>query len=267
MIIDPISVGVAGLSTVLGMFQSGQQNAARQQEYLNQSAYANATAQFNRWQSGMNQQINTLNGQYKYWAETVQYNQQLAYTNQLRNYEFAKEIAQAERVGQARSAAGTNFVITSEALQNQLQERGLQEAVAMQQYQYRALQASSTYQAMAQEGQSMDRFVRDFARQAGDFSTLQQINRGLEERQYRKNQLSAITKYLNEYNSQQFYEPTPYVDPIAPFPPLPSMVMPAGPSMTGSAPRSTMGMDVATSLMGGVNSYLSTASSIKQLKG
>lgn len=267
MIIDPVSAVVGGLSMGLGLLQSSAENSARQQQYLNETAYANATAQFNRWQAGMNQQISSLNGQYRYWAETVQYNQQLAYTSQLRNYELAKELAQADKVIQARQGAGTNYALTQQGIANQLQERGMQEAVAMQQFNYRALQASAAYQASAQEGQSMDRFVRDFSRQAGDYATLRQINQGLENRQYRANQVAAITKYLNEYNSQQFYEPTPYVDPVAPFPPLPSMVMPAGPSMQGAAPMNTTGLGAATALMGGVNAYLSTAAQITKLKG
>jgi len=265
MIIDPVSAGVAGVSTVLGLFQSNADNNAKKQDYLNQSAYANANARFNQWQAGMNQQINTLNSQYNYWGQTVQYNQQLAYTGQLRNYELAKELAQADQVIQARTGAGTNYALKSEAIAQQLQERGMQEAVALQQYNYRALQSSAAYQAMAQEGASTDRFVANFARQAGDYATLQQINQGLANRQYRRDQVGAITQYLNEYNSQQFYEPTPYVDPIAPFPPLPSMVLPPPPSMKGGAPSGSGALGVGTALVGGFNTYMDTAAAIKKL--
>ena len=225
MVIDPISAGVGVLSAGLGIFQGIAQSNAQKQQYVNDVAFSNATAQFNQWQAGLNYKTTNLNNQYGYWRDTVNHNQQLAYTNQLRNYEFSKELAQIDRVKEARTGAGTQYIVSSEAIQQQLQERGMQEAVAMQQYQYRSLQASSAYQASAQEGATMDRFVANFARQVGDFNTLQAINQQFQGRQYRRDQLSAITAYLNQYNSQQFYEPTPYMDPVAPFPPLPSMIM------------------------------------------
>lgn len=264
--IDPIGLAVGGASALFGIIQSSAADSARRQEQLNQTAYANATAGFNQWQASMNQQVNSLNEQYKYWADTVSYNQNLAYTSQLRNYEFAKELASAQRVIEARSGAGANYVLQAEAIQQQLQERGMQEAVAMQQVMYRGLQASAAYQASAQEGQSMDRYVNNFARQVGDYQTLQTINQQFQGRQYRREQLAAITNYLNQYNSQQFYEPTPYMDPVAPFPPLPSMVMPPPPSMQGGAAASTMALGAGTSLFGGVNAYLDTASAVKKLR-
>jgi hypothetical protein len=267
MAIDPVSAVVGGVSAIGGIFQSIAADKAKKQDYLNQSAYASATGAFNQWQAGMNQKITTQNQQYQYWGETVQYNQQLAYTGQLRNYELSKELAQAERVGQARAGAGTNYAINATVTANQLQERGMQEAVAMQQYAYRSLQQSSAYQAMAQEGRTADRYIANFARQAGDYNTLMQINQGLEQRQYRNDQLGNITKYLNEYNSQQFYEPTKYVDPVAPFPPLPSLMMPPPPSMKGGGPSSAgLGLGIGTALLGGVNASISTASAIKSLK-
>jgi hypothetical protein len=267
MIIDPVSLAVAGVSTITGLFQSAAADRARQQDHVNQVAFQNATGRFNKWQAGFNQKTTTLNNQYGYWRETVNHNQSLAYTSQLRNYELAKELAQAQRVTETRVSAGTNYVLQSEAIQQQLQERGMQEAVAVQQYRYRALQSSAAYQAAAQEGNTMDRFVAGFARQVGDFETLQAINQQFQNRQYRREQLSAMTTYLNQYNSQQFYEPTEYMDPVAPFPPLPTMLMPAGPSMTGAAPASQMGLNAATSVLGGVNTYLSSAAAIKQLGG
>jgi hypothetical protein len=265
VVIDPISLGVAGVSTIFNLFGASAQNNAQQQDYLNQAAFQNATSEFNQWQAGLNAKTQNLNNQYSYWRDTVNYNQQLAYTNQLRNYELAKELAQAQRVIEARIGAGTQFIINSESINQALQERGMQEAVAMQQYSYRALQASAAYQASGQEGKTMDRYVANFARQAGDYNALMQMGQKFQARQYRRDQLAAITTYLNQYNSQQFYEPTPYMDPIAPFPPLPTMVMPPPPSMTGAAPSSSVGLNVGTALLGGVNTYLGTASAIKNL--
>jgi len=189
MIIDPVSAGVGVLSAGLGIFQGIAQSKAQKQQYVNDTAFSNATAQFNQWQAGLNYQTQNLNNQYGYWRDTVNHNQQLAYTNQLRNYEFSKELAQAQRVIEARTGAGTQFIVSSEAIQQQMQERGMQEAVAMQQYQYRGLQASAAYQASAQEGATMDRYVANFARQVGDFNTLQSINQQFQGRQYKRDQL------------------------------------------------------------------------------
>ena len=96
MIIDPISAGVGVLSAGLGIFQGIAQSKAQKQQYVNDTAFSNATAQFNQWQAGLNYQTQNLNNQYGYWRDTVNHNQQLAYTNQLRNYEFSKELARVE---------------------------------------------------------------------------------------------------------------------------------------------------------------------------
>lgn len=266
MALDPVSLGVAAVSTGLSYLTANAQEQARQQEYLNQTAFQNATTQFNQWQAGFNADMQNLNNQYSYWATTVDYNQKLAYTQQLRNYEFAKEIDQASRVAQTRASAGTGYAVNAAAIQQQLQERGMQEAVAIQQYAYRALQSSAAFQASMQEGKSSDRYVANYARQMGDYKTLKNIEQGLRNRQYNRDQLAQVTRYLNEYNSQTFYEKQPYLDPIAPFPPLPTMVAPPPPSMTGSAPASMSALNAGTAVLGGVNAYLGTAAQIKALK-
>jgi hypothetical protein len=265
VIIDPISAVVGGVSAGLGVLQGMAGDAARQQDYVNQTAYQNATSKFNRWQAGLNAQIQDLNSQYGYWAETVNFNQQLAYTSQLRSYDLAQEIAQADRVAQTRTGAGTDYLVNSQALSERFAEEGMARAVGMQQYTYRMLQQSSAFQAMAGEGNSTDRIVNNFARQAGDYETLQQINTKLAERQYTRQQLSQITDYLSKYNSQQFFEAQERMDPIMPFPPLPTMVMPPPPSMTGAAPQSNGFLNVGSAVLGGFNTYLSTAAAIKKL--
>jgi hypothetical protein len=265
VIIDPISAGVGVVSAGLGIFQSIAGNSAAKQDYLNQQAFQNATSKFNAWQAGMNARMQDLNSQYSYWAETVNYNQQLAYTSQLRSYDLAQEIAQAEKVAQTRVGAGVDYLVGSQALSERFAEEGMARAVGMQQYTYRVLQQSAAFQAMAGEGKSTDRIVANFARQAGDYNTLQEINSKLAERQYTRQQLSQITDYLSKYNSQQFYEAQQRMDPIMPFPPLPTMVMPPPPSMKGGAPQSNTLLNVGSAVMGGVNTYLSTAAAIKKL--
>lgn len=267
MIIDPISATLAVATTGLGLIQGSAQQKAQQQDYLNQSAFNSANAAFARWQSGMSAKVNDLNNGYQYWQQTVQYNQSQAYVHSLRNFELAKELQQAEVVRDTRAAAGTDFALRSDALQQQVEEKAMQDAVALQQYRMQRLRSSSAVQAMATEGRSVDRLVNDYARQEGDYSTLQQISRGLMDRQYRRDQVASITRYLQQYNSQQFYQSQPYMDAIAPFAPLPTMIQPPPPSMTGGRPASYSGLGIATSLLSGANTYISTNAALSKYKG
>ena len=261
----PVGIGLGALNFGMGLMQSNADNVRRQQDYLNQTAFQDATTQFNSWQASMNAQRNDLNQQYKYWGDTVRFNQQAAYTQQLRATEFAKEINQAERVFQTRAAAGADYANQSQALASQMQERGMAEAIAVQQYRYRALQASAAYQAAGQEGNSMDRYVRNYAKQAGDFAALKQLESRLREGQYTRAQQAQIAKYLSQYNSQQFYERQPYMDPIAPFAPLPTMVNAPPPSFRGAAPGGTSGLQVAGLGLGAINTSLKFGNSVNKL--
>jgi len=267
MVIDPISATLAVAQTGLGLIQGDAQQKAQQQDYLNQSAFNSANAAFARWQAGMSAKVNDLNNSYQYWQQTVQYNQNQAYVHSLRNFELAKELQQAEVVRDTRAAAGSDFVLRSEALQQQVQEKAMQDAVALQQYRMQALRSSSAVRAMATEGRSVDRLINDYARQEGDYSTLQQINRGLADRQYRRDQVATITRYLQNYNSQQFYQSQPYMDPIFPFPPLPTLIQPAPPSMNGGQPANYSGLNIATSLLSGANTYVSTNAALSKYRG
>ena len=265
MSIDPVSLGVSALGFGLNMWQNRNADNARQQDYLNQVAYQDATSRFNTWQSGFNARTQDLNNQYQYWGETLGYNQQNIYSKQLSNYEFARELQQAQAVMENRVSASADYAMTSEALQAGLMERGMQEDVALQQYKYRALQASAAYQAAGQEGKSMDRYVRNFARQVGDQRSIQQMNAKLRTRQYTREQMSAIAKFMEKYNSQDFYLKSPVTQPMMPFAPLPTMVLPAGPTMRGAAPQSNTWMDTATAGLGAVNTYMNTAQKVKDL--
>jgi len=261
----PVGIGLGALNFGMGLMQSNADNVRRQQDYLNQTAFQDATTQFNSWQASMNAQRNDLNQQYKYWGDTVRFNQQGAYTQQLRATEFAKEINQAERVFQTRAAAGADYANQSQALASQMQERGMAEAIAVQQYRYRALQASAAYRAAGQEGNSMDRYVRNYDKQAGDFAALKQLEARLREGQYTRAQQAQIANYLSQYNSQQFYERQPYMDPIAPFAPLPTMVNAPPPSFRGAAPGGTSGLQVAGLGLGAINTSLKFGNSVNKL--
>ena len=261
----PVGMAMGGLQFGLGLLTNSANNQAKQQDYLNQTAFQDATTQFNSWQAGMNAERSDLNQQYKYWGDTVRYNQNFSYTQQLRAVEYAKEAEQAELVFNTRASAAADYANQSSTLAAQMQERAMSEAVAVQQYRYRALQASSAYQASGQAGNSMDRFVRDFDRQAGDYAALKQIEAGLRENQYTRAQQGQVATYLSRYNSQQFYTRQPYMNPIAPFAPLPTLVTPPGPTMRGAAPSSNSFLQSTTAAMSGLNTALSFGSKVKQL--
>lgn len=267
VVIDPFSLAFGVANAGLGILGAGASSAAQRQDYENQKAFQDANGRFAQWQAGFNARITDANAQQKYWAETVNYNQQLAYTNSLRNFELVKSIRQAEVVGQTRAAAGAAYIQDSDAMSQAFQEASMQEAVAMQQYRWRALQARASVQAMGQEGRSVDRIVNDYARQVGDYETLQSINRGLRTRQYTREQAGQVAQYLNRWNSQQFYEEQPYIDPIPPFAPLPTLLTPPPPSMTGAGPSgAATALNIGTAVLGGVQSYTSMASAVKGLK-
>ena len=261
----PVLLGAAQAGMgILGAVTGYQ---AQKQDYINQKAFQGANSQFASWQAGFNKRVTDANAQYNYWQETVNYNQNLAYTSSLKNYELLKEIRQAELVGQTRAAAGANFARSSEALSQQMAEASMQDAVAYQQYQVAALKARGQVLAGNQEGNSIDRLVNDYARQVGDYQAIQSINEGLRTRQYNREQAGQVAQYLSQYNSQTFYEAQPFLEPIAPFAPLPSLLAAPSPTMTGSGPSAgAMALGIGTSILGGVQTGLNVAGQLGQYK-
>ena len=267
MVVIAPALAIGGAQALMGVMGAITGHQAQKQDYLNQKAFQSANSQFAQWQAGFNQRVTDANSQFKYWTETVNYNQQRAYTNSLRNFELIKSVRQAETVGQTRAAAGAAFVQDSEAVSQAYQEASMQEAVAMQQYRWRALQARASVQAMNQEGRSVDRIVNDYARQEGDYATLMDINQKLRTRQYSREQAAAATQYLSRWNSQQFYEEQPYIDPIPPFAPLPTLLTPPPPSMTGSGPSAGAAvLNIGTSILGGIQTGMEMGAQLNALK-
>ena len=238
-------------------FLSGIANyQAQRQDYVNKLAYKKASDEFASWSARQQAAQTDINNQYKFWGEKVNYGQSLAYTNSLRNYELSKAIVSAEEVARVRSSAGADFISTSDAFAQGFQQEAMADAVALFQYNVQALKARSAIAAGATEGPSVDRLMNDYARQVGDFTTLKRINDGFKESQYTRQQAGAISQYINQYNSQQFYQQQDYVDPIPPFAPLPTLIGPAGPSMVGSGPSA--GAAILGSVASGVSAGLST---------
>ncbi|MEB3360698.1 MAG: hypothetical protein VKI42_01085 [Synechococcaceae cyanobacterium] len=265
---DPLtgSLVVGGVNAVLGGIQGIFGASAQKQEYRNQLAFQQANTAYAQWQARFNQRATDANSQYQFWQQTLGHNQQLAYVNSLRNYELNKAIVQADIVAQTRAAAGADFVRSAEAVSQQMAEAAMRDAVAYQQFTVAALKARSQWGASGQEGASIDRMVNDFARQAGDYATIQAINQGLRSRQYTRQQAAAVAQYLSAYNSQQFYAEQPYLEPVAPFQPLPSLLAAPAPTMTGAGPSAGAGfLNVASGVMGGIGAGLSTYTTLSGL--
>ena len=253
MVVITPALALGGAQAVMGALGGFASYRAQKQDYVNQKAFQGANSQFASWQAGFNKRVTDANAQYNYWQETVNYNQNLAYSRSLQNYELLKEINQAEVVGQTRAAAGANFALSSDSISQQMSEASMQDAVAYQQYQVAALKARGTMLASDQEGNSIDRLVNDYARQVGDYQTIQGINEGLRTRQYNRQQAGQVAQYLSQYNSQSFYEAQPYMEPIAPFAPLPSLLAAPAPTMTGSGPSAgAAALNIGTGILGGV---------------
>ena len=264
---DPFTGGLVlgGAQAVMGIFGGMASYQAQKQDYRNQRAFQDANGRFAQWQAGFNKRVTDANAQYNYWQETVNYNQNLAYSRSLKNYELLKEIRQAEVVGQTRAAAAADFALSSEAVSQQMAEAAMQDAVAYQQYQVAALKARSRVTASDQAGASIDRLINDYARQVGDYQTIQDINEGLRTRQYSRQQAGQVAQYLSQYNGQSFYEAQPYMEPIAPFAPLPSLLSAPAPTMTGSGPSgAAAALNIGTAILGGVQTGLSTYGQLKQ---
>lgn len=261
VVITPLMAGLAlgGAQAGLGMLGASAQNRQAQQDYKDQLAFQAANDEYAKWSSKINAKIANTQGQYRYWAETVNHNSNLAYVNSLRNFELTKAYRQAEVVRQTRSSAMSESNQQLQALSEGIREQAVQDAVATYQYANQTMKAQAAVVATGQEGNSVDRMVNDYARQLGDFQALQQINQNFRGRQYTREQASVLAGYLSKYNSQQFYEPTPYQDPIKPFAPLPTLVMPQPPSMTGAGPsQAAAGISMAGAALGGINTGLST---------
>ena len=258
----PIDPATAGIVSGAGSVVSGiSAYLGKKQDYVNQVANKKVSDEFARWSARQQASQADLNNQYKFWQERINYGQQLAYTNQLRNYELSVAIANAEEVARTRASAGADYVQTSAAYKEAFRQEAMADAVALMQYKVQALKARSSVAAGATAGKSIDRLFNDYSRQVGDFETLQNINQGFKERQYNNQQAGAITKYLNQYNSQQFYQQKEYQDPIQPFTPLPTLISAVPPSMVGGAP--SLGSAIVGSIAGGVQSGLNTYAALK----
>lgn len=260
-----VSAAMGGAQMGMSIFGANAQNASARQQYQDALKFQRVSDKYARWSSKINARIANTQSKYRYWAETVNYNQNLSYVNQLRNYELTKAYKQAEVVRRTRTSAMADFSLQSQALSEGIQEQAAQDAVSAYQYAHQAMKAQSQVVAAGQEGASVDRLVNDYARQLGDFEALKQINQNFRERQYTREQAGLVANYISRYNSQQFYDPAPYQDPVRPFAPLPTLVMPQPPSMTGAGPsQAAANLTMGNAVLGGINTGLSVWQGLQQ---
>jgi len=257
-----LSVGSGFLGARDESWKQEQQYAARKQDYLNQVGQQKASDQFARWTASRSAEQSDTNNAYGYWQQQINYNQDLAYTSQLRNFELSKVINQAEVVARTRASAMADYSNQSGALVEQLAQQSMADAVSLMQYKQQALRSQASAAAGMNEGMNVDRYINDYARQAGDMEAMRQLNAQFREQQFTRSQASQVANYLNQYNSQQLYEMQEIMDPIEPFPPLPTLVNPGGPSFMGQAP--VRNNSFFSSAMAGVNQGMATYGVLSQ---
>ena len=256
---EPLTMALISGGIAAGKGFLGYQ--AKQQDYVTQKAQQKASDEFATWSANNQAKTADLNNSYNYWQQQINYGQDLAYANQARNFELSKAINQAEVVARTRASAGASFAQESQALVDNFQQQAMADAVSLMQYKQQALRSAASVTAAGREGASVDRYINDYARQVGDMKMMQQLNQQFRDRQFTRESAGQIATYLNRYNSQQLYEEQQVFDPIAPFPPLATLVNPAGPSFTGAAPNAgTAFLGTALSAaQSGLNTYMSAS--------
>ena len=266
---EPLTMALisGGISATTGLLGASAQNAAARQKYADDLAFQDANNRFSVWQAGFNAKVQDENNRFQFWQQTFNYNQENIFANSQRNVEFMQAAEQARVVMETRVNAGVAYGEDSAAISEAYREAEMQSAVAQQQYQWRALEARASVQALNQEGNSVDRIVNNYAAQLGDQMTLEAINGDIRDRQYTRTQAAQVSQYLSRWNSQTFYNETPFFDSVAPFAPLPTMITPPPPSRTGAPPsNAAYAMNLGTGLLGGVSAGFNTFSSMNALK-
>ena len=76
-----------------------------------------------------------------------------------------------------------------------------------------------------------------------------------------------MAQYLSRWNSQSFYYEATFFDPIAPFAPLPTLIQPPPPSMTGGKPSAAAAaINIGTGIMGGISAGIGMQNQLNGLK-
>ena len=266
---EPLTMALisGGLSAGSSALSAGVGFAGKKQQYASDKAFQSADSRFANWQAGFTARVNDANSQHEFWKDTVNYNQNLAFAHSQRNVELMKSIDQAKVVAETRRNAGVSYVQDAQAISDGMREVEMNAAVSQQQYQWRALHARASVQAMAMEGNSVDRIINDYSRQEGDMMVLEAINSDIRSRQYTRAQAGQVQQYLSRWNSQTFYNEAQVFDPIPPFAPLPSLITPPPPSRTGAPPSAgAFAMQLGSAVLGGAATGVGMYAQVEGLK-
>lgn len=260
--------------------QAKEQYKGQKRAYKDAVRLQNASQRYAEWSAQFQAEYQTLGDQYAYWQQTLNWNQQKSYIQSLRNIELVKAIKQARVVRDNRAGAARDYMLQSEALGQALQEEASRDSIAIHQFHAQAAKAGAELMAGGQSGSSIDRLMGDYARQVGDMKTLMGINEGFRQRQFTREQAGTVAQYLSQYNSQEFYEKQPYLTPIKPFPPLPTLIIPPPPSSTGPGPvapvmgrpnldssNSATFLNAANSILSGVQTGLGAWTTLSKFTG
>ena len=68
IVLSPLAVGFGVANAGLGVLQSFANYQAQKQDYLNQTAFAEANSEFAAYQAGLNKEVTDFNNQYAFWG-------------------------------------------------------------------------------------------------------------------------------------------------------------------------------------------------------
>jgi len=259
MAIEPVTGALitGGLQFLGGMLGYG----AQKQDYVNKVAYKKAQDEYSAWAASFQAKQANVNNQFQYFKDQVNWAQENNYVANLRNWELAKAIEQADVVTQTRIQAGAEYIQQSDALNAANAQQAMSDAMSLYHYKLQGLRGAAS--AVAGGVGMVDRIQNDYANQVGNQSTILEINKLFREQQLSREQAGVVNQYLAQFNSQKQYQMQEFQDPLRPYPPLPTLVGAVPPSMVGGAPSATTAF--LSSAIGAVGTGFNTYTGLKSL--
>lgn len=259
MAIDPVtgSLITGGLQFLGGMLDYG----AQKQDYVNKVAYKKAQDEYSAWSASFQAKQANVNNKFQYFKDQVNWAQENNYVANLRNWELAKAIEQADVVTQTRIQAGAEYIQQSDALNAANAQQAMSDAMSLYHYKLQGLRGAAS--AVSGGVGMVDRIQNDYANQVGNQSTILEINKLFREQQLSREQAGVVNQYLAQFNSQKQYQMQEFQDPLRPYPPLPTLVGAVPPSMVGGAPSATTAF--LSSAIGAVGTGFNTYTGLKSL--
>ena len=188
----------------------------------------------------------------------------MIHANSLRNVELMRSVSQAEVVRDTRAVQVHRLCWTRKPLGSHMQKRQCKIQLRCSNInggRYKRERQFKARELLAKALIALSIITRGKEAIIEPFNA----NQGLRERQYDRSQTARIAKYISQYNSQQYYEQADVFDPIAPFPPLPTMMLPPAPSMRGRASAGAAILSGAGAVLGGINAAYGMQAQIDQI--